>query len=147
MRRLATALVLALSACDGSDGGSPGVPANELCPQLVDAVCDREEPCGTFPDREACVATASDAFDGCLLDVNAVASWEASYDGRAAANFLEAVRAGACGSDLPDFINQFRVFTPKLEAGAICHSDVSCKAGLTCDDVTVADPQGLCTAI
>jgi hypothetical protein len=146
MRRVA-ALLIVISACSREDDASPGVPANELCPALVQAFCDRETTCGTFPDRATCDTAASDAFDGCLLAVNGVAMWEAAYDGKEAEELVTAVGMGACGDALPSYVTQFEVFKPKLEQGAVCHSDVSCKPGLWCDDVTTTAPQGVCAPL
>jgi hypothetical protein len=146
MRRVA-ALLIVLSACNREDDASPGVPAGELCTAMVDAVCDREVACGTFPDRATCDATVGDAFDGCVLAVSAVAMWEAAYDGEEAEDFVKAIGEGACGDAPPDFITQFPVFRPKLEEGAVCHSDVSCKPGLWCNDTTTTNPQGVCAPL
>lgn len=136
-----------MSSCGGGSETPVSVPADELCAGLVEAACDREAQCGAFLDRPTCVAMLADVFDGCPLNVNAVALQEADYDSMAAARLLDAIRASVCGSDLPDAVTGIPVFTPKLGVGAVCHSDVSCTTGLTCDDVTVTDPQGVCTSI
>jgi hypothetical protein len=146
MRRAAALLVLVLSACGDSGGGPSTVAASEFCAAVVAATCDREVPCATFPDRAMCTATLTDLFDGCPLNVAAVAMGEADYDGAAAVQLLAAIRAETCATPTPDAVTEFPVFTPKLSAGAVCHSNVSCTTGLTCDDVTVTDPQGICTA-
>jgi hypothetical protein len=142
MRRALAALV-ALSAC-GDGGNAPtSVPPDVFCAELVEATCDREVPCGTFTDRATCEATLTDVFDACPPDVNAVALQEADYDAAAAARYVAAVRASACGSALPDVIGgDISIFTPKLGAGAACHSKVSCVAGLVCQGLSAG--QGTC---
>ena len=144
MRR-AAAVLLVLSAC-GSDPPAD-VPLSAFCGQVVGATCDREVPCGAFPDRATCVVDLTEAFDGCPLAVNAAAMEEADYDAAVARRLLDAIRAGACGSEVPLDVEGVPVFAPRLGAGAVCHSNVSCMAGLRCDNVTIATPQGTCNPL
>lgn len=147
MCRRVAAVCLLLSACGGGGGTPAAVAASEFCGELVEAVCDREADCGTFADRPTCVATVTDAFDACPLNINAVAMQEADYDEAEAARLLTTVRGDGCGGDLPDVVTEIPVFTPKLSEGAVCHSDISCTTGLTCSDLTISNPQGVCASL
>lgn len=146
--RAAAVIVAGLSfaACGAPTRLPVGIVADDFCAALVEAACDRELACGRYSDRAECRADAAGALDGCQLDVQAVALQEAGYNADEADHYLDALRATACGTSIPNPIDDVPVFTPRLGAGAVCHSDVSCTAGLSCVDVTVATPQGVCTS-
>src|SRR5688572_9393823 len=150
MRATTTAMIVAglsLVACGAPTRLPVEVAADDFCAALVEEACDRELRCGRYNDRVQCRADAADAFDGCPLDVQAVGLMEAGYDAAEAVRYMDAVRTTDCAAaSMPSPISDIPVFTPMLGAGAVCHSDVSCTAGLACDDVTIANPQGVCTA-
>jgi hypothetical protein len=147
--RVAVAVIIAglnVVACGAPTRLPAGVPADQFCAALVEAACDRELRCGRYTDRVRCRAEATDALDACPLDVQAVALLETGYNAAEADRYMDALRGSGCETDFPDPVDDIPVFTPMLDVGAVCHSDVSCTAGLSCQDVTVADPQGVCTA-
>jgi hypothetical protein len=146
MRAIA-AIALILAACGGTTAPT-SIPASEFCAALVAATCDREGPCGTFPDRATCVTQVTDAFDACPPAIEAIALQETEYDPQAAPQYLNDVRMTACGSavDIP-LEGENAVFTPKQGAGELCHSKVSCTAGLLCVDDPLNPSQGFCTAV
>ena len=147
--RAAVAMIIAglnFVACGAPTRLPVGVAANQFCAELVEAACDREIRCGRYTDRVQCRAEATDALDACPLHVQAVALLETGYNAAEADRYMDALRGSDCGTSFPDPVDDIPVFTPMLGAGAVCHSDVSCTAGLVCRDVSVADPQGVCTA-
>lgn len=140
-------LVLVLAACAGGGGGG-AIALGDYCEQLYAAGCVVMDRCmpGT-QDRAACLAMVEDAWDGCPLACDAAALGEATYDPAAARTYVDLTRNLECGASGPawlDPVTDVPVFTPGLVAGETCHSDISCAQGLSCDDVTVAEPVGIC---
>lgn len=136
------------SACGGKNAANPGgaIASPDFCARFVEAACDRGIRCGMAPtDRAVCRAQVADTFDECPFMVEAVVRDEADYDEDAAGIFVEAARDGACAEPFPDSV-ALGVFTPRRDAGLVCHSKVSCKAGLACVGHTISTPEGVCGA-
>lgn len=134
----------------GFDDGGPAGPIDidDFCEEMNKAGCDGVfgQRCSAMPvEREACLASLEDTWDGCPLVQQAVVLGEASYDPEAARTLVERTRAAPCGEyPVPDWVNEVMVFTPKLAEGQRCHSNVSCIGGLRCDDPSVSMPEGTC---
>jgi len=126
------------------DGSTTTIASPDFCGALIEAACDRGARCGTAPaDRAMCRAQLTDQLDECPFMAEAVVRDEADYDDGAAALYVEEMRSGTCSEAVPDPV-ALGVFTPRKEEGQICHSKVSCKAGLVCDNHTVETPEGTC---
>lgn len=142
--------VLVLSACVGKSDNSTAIALADYCDRLYAAGCDVMDRCmvAGAQDRATCLAMVEDAWDGCPLAQHAAELGEATYDPIAARNHVEFVRdvdCGVSGPAWPDYVLDVPVFTPLLEVGQTCHSDVSCINGMVCEDVTVSEPIGVCT--
>jgi hypothetical protein len=147
MRAVAVIIVsLAFAGCGVSAGDPLQIPADQFCAALVDATCDRELRCGRSTDPAQCRAAATAAFDGCPLDVQAIALQETDYNASSAHLLVSHVRGRDCDPQSPDPIGEIHVFSGRLGYGEVCHSDASCTASMTCNDLTVANPQGVCGA-
>jgi hypothetical protein len=134
------------AACGRQNAVLPpgGIESSRFCSALIEAACDRGARCGTAPtDRAACRALLTDTLDECPFMVEAVGRGEADYDEDGAALFVEETRSGDCAEMVPDPV-ALGVFTPRREEGQVCHSKVSCKAGLLCANHTVTTPEGTC---
>src|SRR5215471_10449262 len=55
--RAALVLSLAVAGCGGNGGAPAPVPFSNVGSDVVDIVCTRAALCGTFPDKQTCVAS------------------------------------------------------------------------------------------
>lgn len=137
----------AVAAACGKDNGvlSPGgapIASPEFCGNLNLAICDQRVRCGR-DTAATCRAAVAVSFEECPLIVEAVVRDEVDYDEDAAGAFVDDARAMACDVSLPDPVAR-GVFTPRQDAGLICHSVASCKPGFTCLGHTTSSPEGTC---
>ena len=152
MKALLVGLVLAATACSGSDG----VSLKDLPNQLLDANCKADVKCGFMPDEATCRGSyqANDTY--MLTMAAAVAAKNVKYDASLGKQCVDEAASYNCElSGLqPDPKDPCtKMFTGLVAAGGACFTSTECAAGGTCNqtdpncDSTTTCCPGTCTAV
>lgn len=151
MKALLVALVLAATACSGSDG----VSLKDLPNQLLDAACKADVKCGFMPDLATCKA-AYQANDTYMLTIEAAAAAkEVKYDEGLGKSCVDEEASYTCEfTGLQPTPNDpcVKMFTGLVAAGGACFASTECAGGGACTqtdpncDATTTCCPGTCAA-
>ncbi|MES1208286.1 MAG: hypothetical protein ABUS79_20310 [Pseudomonadota bacterium] len=119
-------------------GGQKTIPLTELGAAVTDVICSRYARCGVFPSKASCVGVTTPQLEQLKVDV---ASGKIIYDGKAAADCLDAIGnqhgLGSCsvGEQLeaqktPPACED--AFAGTVAAGGVCLIDEEC-VSLNCE--------------